>query len=353
MDAEKFNFLQNCFTNTKNFAIFRFPNEKILRIIKAENSILLRKIEDLQNYSSSFIFAPFSKKNNPIIVLQSKDYREINIKIEQDFSKVEKSYSVIEKPVSPSYANDFQRFHTGVKQRFQKLVLARSEEIRKSIDAIQLFIEACQIHSNAMVYLFKSEETGVWLGATPEILLEGTKGGMHTIALAGTMRKNSREEQLQWNDKNRHEQAIVTDYLRKKIQKFAPILSEMGPYTYGNSHLAHLRTDLYFQVLPEQIPEAIEELHPTPAVCGIPKEEAIDFILNNESKKRTYYAGFLGWYDPQKETRLYVNLRCMRWIDPQTVQLIAGGGILPESTLEQEWKETEAKMETLRGLWEF
>ena len=350
MDVEEIKLLQECLLTTRNFVAFRFPNERIIRIIKSEEAIQVQKIEDLQNHSSSFVFAPFSTKNNPIIVLQSDDYKEIKLDIKQDFSKNRKSCSMIEKSVSPSYVSDFQRFHTGVKQQFQKLVLARTEEVKKSPDAVQLFLEACQTHSNAMVYLFKSEETGVWLGATPEILLEGTKGEMHTIALAGTMRKNAPDAQLQWSEKNRQEQAIVTDYLRKRIQKFSRIDAENGPYTYGNSRLAHLRTDLYFRVSPEDIFKVINELHPTPAVCGIPKEEAIDFILNNESEPRTYYAGFLGWYEPQKETRLYVNLRCMRWIDTQTVQLMAGGGILPESTLEQEWKETEAKMETLRGL---
>ncbi len=350
MDVEEIKLLQNCLTNAKNFAVFRFPNEKNIRIIKVKKSIIVQKIEDLRKYPSSFVFAPFSTKYQPIIILQSDNEQEIKIDNEQDFPKHKKSCSIMKKSVSVSYANDFQHFHAGVKQQFQKLVLSRTEEISKSPDAIQLFLEACHTYSNAMVYLFSSEKTGVWLGATPEILLEGRDGKMHTIALAGTMKKDESRAQPSWSKKNQQEQAIVTEYLRRRIQKFCKIETENGPYSYGNSQLLHLRTDLYFSVSAEKICDIIEELHPTPAVCGIPKESAIDFILNNESKTRTYYAGFLGWYEPEKETRLYVNLRCMRWIDTQTVQLIAGGGILPESTLEQEWRETEEKMETLRGL---
>ena len=80
------------------------------------------------------------------------------------------------------------------------------------------------------------------------------------------------------------------------------------------------------------------------------KNEAIQFINENESADREYYAGFLGWYDTKADTRLFVNLRCMKWIDKQTVKLIAGGGILPESELESEWRETENKMQTLTRL---
>ena len=86
-------------------------------------------------------------------------------------------------------------------------------------------------------------------------------------------------------------------------------------------------------------------LHPTPAVCGLPKTEALTRILTTESLDRRYYAGFLGWWG-QDEAALYVNLRCLK-LYAGGVRLYAGGGILPESTLEQEWQETCHKMCTM------
>ena len=95
--------------------------------------------------------------------------------------------------------------------------------------------------------------------------------------------------------------------------------------------------------------DILQELHPTPAVCGLPKEEAYHFILNNEGYNRAYYTGIIGWLDPQGETTLYVNLRCMNITD-KTATFYAGGGILPSSTVETEWEETQQKMNTMRNI---
>ncbi len=348
MSEEELGFLQEKIAQSRNFAIYRFPNEKVAKMITTENPIKLQEIEELRAHSSAFVFAPFSTRNNPIIVLQPDECEEFPIPnlhflTKKDFQKTPKSN------VSTSYARDFQKFHAEVEHTFRKLVLARTEERQVHPDAARLFAEACLTYPNAMVYLFKTDATGMWLGATPEILLEGQNGEMRTIALAGTM-QNGNETPLLWSEKNKQEQAIVANYLRQCILKHTEIEAENGPYTHENAHLAHLRTDLRFNISPEKIVNVIAELHPTPAVCGLPKEEAIDFILRNESRQRTYYSGFLGWYEPNGDTRLYVNLRCMRWTGRNTVQLMAGGGILPESELEQEWRETADKMQSIKRL---
>ena len=90
-------------------------------------------------------------------------------------------------------------------------------------------------------------------------------------------------------------------------------------------------------------------LHPTPAVCGLPKEEAYRFIIDTENYDRSYYSGIIGWLAPEGDTTLYVNLRCMR-IDKDTATLYAGGGILPTSEAESEWEETQHKMDTMRNI---
>ena len=83
--------------------------------------------------------------------------------------------------------------------------------------------------------------------------------------------------------------------------------------------------------------------------CGLPKEEAYHFIIENEGYDRSYYSGFIGWLDPKGKTDLYVNLRCMN-ILPQTFTLYAGGGLLAASQLEDEWQETEDKLDTMRRI---
>ena len=82
---------------------------------------------------------------------------------------------------------------------------------------------------------------------------------------------------------------------------------------------------------------------------GRPKDMARDFIVSNEFAPRCYYSGFLGSLNPDAETHLYVSLRCMR-IDKDTCSLYAGGGLLADSDMETEWRETEMKMDTMRNL---
>ena len=99
----------------------------------------------------------------------------------------------------------------------------------------------------------------------------------------------------------------------------------------------------------DHIGDLLQELHPTTAVCGMPKEEAFRFIPDNEGYDRSYYSGFTGWLDTEGHTDIYVNLRCME-IKPGEAILYAGGGILASSEVESEWMETGDKMNTMRSI---
>jgi isochorismate synthase len=104
-------------------------------------------------------------------------------------------------------------------------------------------------------------------------------------------------------------------------------------------------------------------LHPTPAVCGLPKQDTYRFILDNEHTPRLYYSGFMGpltlnpspftlhhepfTMNPSPFTSLYVSLRCMQ-MTANSYRMYAGGGLLKDSIEELEWQETEAKLETMR-----
>lgn len=143
--------------------------------------------------------------------------------------------------------------------------------------------------------------------------------------------------------KNKEEQAFVGDYIRKAIKKFGSKITEKGPYTARAGQLVHLKTDFHFCLKDTaHLGDVLQELHPTPAVCGLPKEEAYQFILQTEPHNRLFYSGVIGWIDPEGDTTLYVNLRCMH-IEGKTATLYAGGGILPESTADTEWEETQQK----------
>ena len=96
----------------------------------------------------------------------------------------------------------------------------------------------------------------------------------------------------------------------------------------------------------DHLGDLIGRLHPTPAVCGLPKRDTFEFIVHNEHTPRRYYSGFMGPLQ-MAGTHLYVSLRCMN-IDGERCHLFAGGGMLRQSVMEQAWQETEAKRETMR-----
>mgnify|MGYP001620427368 FL=1 len=111
------------------------------------------------------------------------------------------------------------------------------------------------------------------------------------------------------------------------------------------------RTDIHFRLpCADVLGDVLEALYPTPAVCGIPKEPARRFILRHEHEPRRYYSGFVGMLSPRADTHLFVSLRCMRLLPGGICELYAGGGLLKESEMEKEWRETEAKMQTMMEL---
>jgi isochorismate synthase len=249
------------------------------------------------------------------------------------------------------YHIDFANFHAHLlSDEFQKLVLSRSVDIEEEEDRcnfLKLFHLACVSYPRMMVCLVFTLQSGMWLTATPEILLSGHGSQWQTIALAGTM---PYDDDLRWNDKNIQEQRYVATYITQQLEQFTSDITEEGPRTARAGHLAHLRSDFHFS-LPEDAPigKLLQALHPTPAVCGLPKEKARQFILQNEHHQRSYYSGFMGPLDIQRETNLFVTLRCMR-IFLDGYRLYAGGGLLKESIEEQEWQETEAKLDTMRHI---
>jgi isochorismate synthase len=172
------------------------------------------------------------------------------------------------------------------------------------------------------------------------------------MALAGTQRRpeNQLLDEVRWGTKETLEQEMVSIYVRDFFRAAGVAeVKETGPNTIPAGNVLHLQT--VFQVeLPETerfclANRVLEELHPTSAVCGMPKHKALAFILSNEGYDRSFYSGFLGPMHIDGASSLYVNLRCMQ-LREDVASLYVGAGITAESDPAAEWRETELKAET-------
>ncbi len=139
---------------------------------------------------------------------------------------------------------------------------------------------------------------------------------------------------------------IISCFKKIRVREYL----EEGPKTVVAGNLMHLRSDFSVDTKTINFPELgtvmLELLHPTSAVCGMPKMEALAFIQQYEGYDREFYSGYLGPVNVGNETHLFVNLRCMK-IQNNVATLYAGGGITEDSEPEKEWQETEMKCQTM------
>jgi len=225
---------------------------------------------------------------------------------------------------------------------FEKVVLSRSEFWHTSRSPEALFRSKCVAYPHAFVYLFSHPDAGVWLGATPELLLHQSIDAYRTVSLAGTKVQSGEP----WTEKERHEQHLVTDFIQEILRSNDATKIQIGEVhdrVYG--HLRHLETDIAFHSSsrPEHL---LNVLHPTPAVGGNPRDAALRFIETNEAAPRGYYAGYLGLIG-EDSAEFYVNLRCMQ-CHANGYRVFAGGGIVQGSNPQDEWQETQIKIDSIR-----
>jgi len=336
------------------YAIYRLPHEDHATLIRQADGepLELHSLTEL-NGKQGFVVAPFEvKAGQPVVLIQGETSRvEIPSKSFQGYLMPHSSQ------LTPQYKIDFANYHSQLeKDTFRKIVLARcaDEKVPDGVEPMELFYRACELYPRLFIALVETEKSGCWLTATPEILLDGRGDDWRTIALAGTMKLEDDQldgegETLTWSTKNIQEQRIVATYITECLEQFTGEFREEGPRTVRAANLVHLRSDFTFRLGQQNhIGDLLQALHPTPAVCGLPKREAFQFIVKNEHTPRRYYSGFMGPLG-QEETHLYVSLRCMN-IEHDVCHLYAGGGLLKDSAEEQEWLETEAKMETMKRL---
>lgn len=234
-------------------------------------------------------------------------------------------------------------------QKLEKAVLSRVLYHKKpdKFNPIDCFLSLASAYPDTFVHLSQHPYSGIWMGATPELLLKKEQRQIAIMALAGTQSVNQGGN-YHWRHKEREEQAMVADYIEQIFQKNHFVQKEKaGPKTVEAGRVAHLRTDyIYFKEEAFSLKKLLKDVHPTPAVGGLPLNEGLACISKHENYNRKYYCGFIGETDFEQQGVFYVNLRCMQIGDHQ-IALFAGGGITAASKPEEEWQETILKSKTM------
>ncbi|MCD7975633.1 MAG: isochorismate synthase [Tannerellaceae bacterium] len=355
MTSDQLRIVDELIRHNCSFALYRIPGETVPHFLMqtAGDAECIHTIEDLNN-QTGFVIAPFEiSERCPIIIIRPDCWELPNQPASFSSALIPEEACGPAGTEKTDYERIFSLFLFPLKNKeLDKLVLSRHITLARKTDfsPAKAFSMACERYIRSYVYLCHTPQTGTWLGSTPEILLSGEGPDWHTVALAGTQPLLQGELPTDWDEKNREEQQLVARYIQEKLLSFGIHPAEEGPYTVRAGELAHLKTDFRFS-LPDNshLGNLLELLHPTPAICGLPKEKAFKFILQNEGHERKYYSGFIGWMDPAGKSDLYVNLRCMQ-LRKETLTLYAGSGLLSSSTLEEEWKETADKLQTMLAI---
>ena len=331
------------------FIIYKKPNENQLIGIFQKNEVL----HEWQPNQSSFVVAPFENKQVFAIPLDESDVFicEFELLVHNNFSDETIDYSINEKVSFEELVSKGIDFLNN--KYFSKVVLSRKQAFEiENVSLIECFENALYLYPTAFNYLLFQPKFGFWIGATPEQLIRVEDSSFETVSLAGTQ---VFAEPILWKSKEIEEQALVTEYIREIVGRFSTSIKVSEPQTVQAGHLAHLKTYFTGKLNPEaSLQELILNLHPTPAVCGLPKHSAYQFILENEKYTRNLYAGFLGeWQfkteNNQSNTNLFVNLRCMQFLKNKA-NIYVGCGVTKESQPEAEFFETVQKSKTMKRL---
>ena len=333
---------QNLWQGQKPFVFFRAPNANSVHCFFQKDSQLFKTSDFKIN---GFLMGSFIMESETAFI--PSDYQK-------EYSFNPTLVSVQPFPLEES-EKDKQAFVDLVNKTktainsglLKKLVLSRKIEIKKKIHPFGSFNNLLHLYPQAMVYFWHHPIAGMWIGASPERLLGIDEYGLKTMSLAGTLPFNSKEI-YHWGAKEKLEQELVTQSIKKVLGDLfkEEDIECSETYTKRAGNLVHLCNDISVNKANVNVERMIKNLHPTPAVAGIPKQEGLDFIASNEKFDRQYYSGYMGDVDLLGERNLYVNLRCAQ-LKRESISLYVGAGITAESDAEQEWEETQNKAQTI------
>jgi menaquinone-specific isochorismate synthase len=237
-----------------------------------------------------------------------------------------------------------------------KVVLAHAVDVNSplpfhlthSLDRLRMLYPDCHI------FLSSNGNGQHFIGASPERLISLHQHQLTTDALAGSAPRGKTTCEDAWladrllnHPKERHEHRVVSDFITQQLTHLglAPHLAPLRLLQLSN--IQHLHTPIHAIVPPTvHLLDIVAQLHPTPAVAGVPRSLACELIRQSEPFDRSLYAAPIGWMNHQGEGEFIVGIRSAL-IHSCQARLFAGAGIVAGSNPARELAEVQLKLQAL------
>ena len=336
--------VRNSVASGLSFALFMLPNEDGMQFYACKTPT--RANSDV----SGFVIASFNSEDasNTLVITDELSLESVlNIPVKSITSTEE--YTLPQSTDRDDYLRNLTSLIASLEGKDAKVVISKVLSTVSDRNPLDVAEEYFTLLTSCMRALYYTPETGMWIVATPEVLIETeTAGRYHTMSLAGTRKVGSGP----WYKKNRFEHELVTRYIVDTLKSCDMTVEVQPDENLRFGPVEHLCNHIFATGTSSPLVLA-QALSPTPAVCGWPVDFAKSKIAEFESHSRECYGGFIGLMNA-KSCRLYVNLRSCKvtQLTPNRhcYTLFAGGGINSMSNPMSEWDETEAKLSTLLGI---
>ncbi len=350
---------------------------------KSQNSSRIGKNEIGNSSPAASIFLPrfqITKKNKSyflIINFPVRNQQEIEPLISKlrqktksiDWEKYQQPIITEKKPRNWDNQNLFSAANSGyfkstvrsalesiAVDELSKIVIAHAIDIKANVpfDVINSLHNLRDRHSDCYIFAIGNAQKQNFIGASPERLVSIQNGQLVTDALAGSApRGKSTSEDLQWanillkNRKEKREHKAVSDFILEQLKLMGLKPHQLPLQLLSLSNIQHLWTPIYAHLSKDIKPlDVVEQLHPTPAVAGVPRGVVCKKISHYEKFDRALYAAPLGWVDQDDNCEFVVGIRSAL-IEKNQARLYAGAGIVSGSNPDKEFIEIQLKLQSL------
>jgi menaquinone-specific isochorismate synthase len=241
----------------------------------------------------------------------------------------------------------------------KKLVLSRAYNFHLNSKIIwsSLLNELFKRFPDCYLFYIKKNNS-VFFGSSPEMFLKVTDNVAEVESVAGSAPRGEKlesdyelERSLRTSEKNHKEHIFVSEFISNILIHYSDnvrIIEEKQIRKLDN--IQHLITRISAELnSKENLFELIDSLFPTPAVCGVPKESAMNLIRKLESHDRGLYSGLVGIMDFEGNCELAVSIRSAL-VRESKVTAFAGAGLVKNSDAEEEFLEINLKLNTILSL---